>query len=58
MKILIAILVIVGFITTFDFLTFTLKSSPKSSNFPRLYWYVGFMCDAALIYLYLNNWTF
>jgi len=58
MKILIAVLCIIGFIATFDFLTFTVKSAPKSSNFPKVYWYVGFICDGVLIYLYLNNWTF
>jgi hypothetical protein len=57
-KILFAAACVLAFLGNFDFITYTLKSAPKISIFPRWFWFLSFVSDAVLAYWYLNGMKF
>lgn len=53
-----SILAVISVITAFDFITYVLKSPPKSSYLTKRFWTFGTICTMALVYWFMNGMRF
>jgi hypothetical protein len=53
-----SILAVISAMTAFDFITYVLKHSPKSSSLTKRFWSFGTICIMALVYWYMNGMRF
>lgn len=50
--------VVISALVAFDFITYVLKSSPKSSYLTKRMWSLGLLTTMALVYWYMNGMRF
>jgi NO-binding membrane sensor protein with MHYT domain len=53
-----SILAVISAITAFDFITYVLKASPKSSYLTKRFWIFGTICIMGVVYWYMNGMRF
>ena len=53
-----SILAVISAMTAFDFITYVLKTAPKSSYLTKRVWSFGTICIMALVYWYMNGMRF
>lgn len=53
-----SILAVISAMTAFDFVTYVLKPSPKSSYLTKRFLSFGTICIMALVYWYMNGMRF
>jgi hypothetical protein len=56
--IIFAVLSVISALVAFDFITYVLKSSPKSSYLTKIMWLLGLLTTMALVYWYMNGKRF
>jgi hypothetical protein len=52
------LMVFFGGFTFMDWFIYTVKSTPKSSMFPRWFWILGFVSMIGIAYWFFNGKTF
>lgn len=56
--IIFSVMTVISALTLFDFMTYVLKSAPKSSYFTRSMWRLGFLTTICIVYWYMNGMKF
>lgn len=53
-----SVLAVISALVWFDFISYVLKSSPKSSHLTKAFWRLGCLTTMVLVYWYMNGMRF